>query len=550
MAQDHDNLSFKYGERGSKILREFNEKRARERQGSVQTSARHPTMRPAKRTFQAAGINRQTSSFLTADIALNTLLESQLPIIVARSRYLARNTPPGRRFLTLVKNNVVGPHGFRLVMEAGAYVADKWVLDKVANRTIQDHWKRWCRAEHCDVTGQSSFTDLCRLVAEVLARDGEFLVKEVVGTKDTPYRYQLQMLAIDRLDINYHAIAPNGNVIRMGVEVNTAGKPVAYHVLVRNPNDRTGAGAASPQYRERIGAEDIIHRFVRIDPEQLRGVPWAHAIMTGQNMLHMFEEAAVTSAVVGASNMGFFKPPAPGDAAYAPPGGDGYGSEVADGVEEGGDLVREAVPGAFETLPPGWEFEKFDPAYPHTAFDPFVQSRKRDMASGVDIAHHNLTGDMTGVNYASARIAELTERDNWRAIGRMLAGFFAVRVASRWLELGLLSNALVTSEGNALSVLDLDKYKDGITFKGRGWDWVDPLNEAQAGKLAVDEGFATRSQIVAGKGGDFEDNVIELAHEAELLEEHGVELGPKMPATPIAKPDDDKTTNGGADGPE
>jgi lambda family phage portal protein len=313
----------------------------------------------------------------------------------------------------------------------------------------------------------------------------------------------------------------------MGVERNSAGKPVAYYVLERNPND---ALSNNTQAHVRIEAADIIHRFIRLDPEQIRGVPWAHAIMTGQNMLNMFEEAAVTAAVVGASNMGFYKPPAPGDAAYVPLNEDaaGYGAEVADDEDANGNLMKDAVGGAFETLPPGWDFQKFDPNYPHAAFDPFVQSRKRDIASGIDVAHHNLSGDMNGVNYSSARIAELQERDCWRAGQKWMINAFVLRVSRRWLELSLLGNALTMPNGSSLPAIKIDKFKAGLSFTGRGWDWVDPLKEVNAAKTAIEEGLATRTQVVASKGGDFEENIIELEREMALLKQHGITLGAKV----------------------
>lgn len=486
-----------------------------------------------RRNFSAGNVNRLTASWTSQDIALNTLLESQLAIIRARSRKLARDTATGTRYLTLVKNNIVGPTGFRLQSRCGEYRNGKWMLDDMANAAIEMHFKQWCRAEHCDITGQSSFAEITRLNAEVLARDGEFLVREIIGTKETPYRYQLQVLAIDRLDLNFRGTASNGNTIRMGVERNDAGKPVACYVLERNPNDSLGT---STQKHVRIGMDEIIHKFIRIEPEQIRGVPWAHAIMTGQNMLHMFEEAAVQAAVVGASNMGFFKPPAPGEPGYIVPrdeSGNEIGAEIADAMDDNGELVQDAIGGSFRVLPAGWSTEKFDPNYPHAAFDPFVQSRKRDMASGLDVAHHNLSGDMTGVNYSSARIAELQERDCWRAGQQFMINAFVQRVAERWLEFALLAGAITLPTGNALPASKLDKYKAGLSYIGRGWDWVDPLKEINAAKVGIQEGLTTRTQVVASKGGDFEENIIELEREMALLAKHGITLGePKQPQTP------------------
>jgi lambda family phage portal protein len=268
-------------------------------------------------------------------------------------------------------------------------------------------------------------------------------------------------------------------------------------------------------------------------------------------MLNLFEEAAVEAAVVGATNMGFFKPPAPGDAAYSvPDDGMGAESELADEVAEDGTLMQDAVGASFRVMPEGWDMVKFDPDYPHAAFDPFVQSRKRDIAAGLDVAHHNLSGDMSGVNYSSARIAELGERDGWRAVQKFLINAFAQRVAERWLEISLLANALTMPNGSALPAVKVDKFKEGLSFTARGWDWVDPLKEVNAAKVAIQEGLATRTQLVASKGGDFEENVIELAREMALLKKNGVILGDvnKQPVN-AQKPADEPANenNDGAD---
>lgn len=124
-------------------------------------------------------------------------------------------------------------------------------------------------------------------------------------------------------------------------------------------------------------------------------------------------------------------------------------------------------------------------------------------------------------------------------------------MAGRWLELGLLAGVFVMPGGSALPATKLEKFRDGLGFRGRGWDWVDPLKDAQAAKLMREEGITTRSQIVASKGGDFEDNLIELAREEELIKQHGVKLGGAPPAkTQPGTSDNDTETDGGGDGPK
>lgn len=497
----------------------------------------------AVKFFNAAGTARNQASWLSSDTAINALLQSQLYIMRTRSRYLTRNTSPGKRFITLAKNNIIGPDGIKLQSRAGETRTvdgkSKWVLDKLANDAIETHFKIWSKAKHCDVTGQQSLAEICRMLAGQLGQDGEILVKEVIGTKATPYRYQLQVLAIDRLDINYNGKASNGNTVRMGVEINDAGKPVAYYVLLRNPNDSLSLGM---QKHDRIGFDEIIHRFVKVDAEQVRGFPWTHAVMNGERMLGIFQDAALEAGVVGATSMGFFMRAKPGEAGYIAPGEDGEtNAAMSDGTDRNGEHYVDAVGASFREMPADVvDFKQFDPKYPHGAYKPFVDAIKLDLAAGLDVANHNLSGDMTGVNYSSARIAELQERDTWRALQKWFINHFMQHITERWLNLSLLAGAITMENGSALPATKIDKFIAGLQYVPRGWDWVDPKNEIGAAVEAVSEGLATRTQLVASKGGDFEENIIELAREQEIIEANKVRIG-QQNNQPQAHPATDNT---------
>ena len=106
-----------------------------------------------------------------------------------------------------------------------------------------------------------------------------------------------------------------------------------------------------------------------------------------------------------------------------------------------------------------------------------------------------------------------------------------------WLESNLLAGNIKLPNGSALPISKLEKFVEGIVFQARGWDWVDPLNEAKASQLGVQEGFISRTQVVAARGGDFEENVLELKAEKELCEQHDIKLGaPGMQAAGASAP--------------
>lgn len=512
-------------EPGSVILREF--RAAMEWQRAQRVAA---IPRPGARSFEAADTSAFTAGMAQWGGSINSVLMGSHATLVARSRRWARNTGMGRRFMDLVRNNGVGPVGYTLQMRCGDWRQEKgrWVfrLDKLANDAIEAAWIDWCKRGNCEASGRLSFADVCKVQMETAARDGEYLARHLVGTRESRYRYQLQLLSPDRLDLAHNVTPVDGADVVMGVHRNSAGRAVAYSILRHHPGD-----AHSSRMAEVVPAAQVLHDFITLDAEQARGVPWTHAVLLGANMLSQFQNFAVYAAQAGASQMGFFTQPA-----EQPMPIKTTDLGAADNATTG-ELAKEMAPGALDLLPPGIDFKPFVGQYPSETFDPFVASFKRDMAAGVGVANHNLTGDMEAVNYSSARIAELAERDHWKGIAHWFLGSFVEPVFRQWLEMALLSNQVTLASGQPLSVARIDKYLAGATFRGRGWDWVDPLKEVSAAKLAREELFTTRSQIIAAKGGDFEDNVIEAALEAAILEANGIKLQATQPAPQPSKPD-------------
>lgn len=507
---------------GSRLLEEFRQAMQWQRAGFHAGGS-------MRRNFTAAESGRLTAGWSTSNTSINGLLENSLPLLWQRSRHWFRNSEFGKRFGSLVSNGIVGPDGITLVMQAGDYAREGGAYvfkpDKLANDAIEAAWKKWCKKGVCEVTGKYSFFDLCRVVANNTARDGELLGRHVRNTRANKYGYQVQMLMCERLHVHERGTRQNGNEVRLGVENDSAGKPQAYYILQRNPNDPLSTGTL---YAERVQAKDVLHDFVPLDIEQIRGVPWAHAVLLGANMLHAFEEAAVYAARTGAAHMGFFLQSEENDP--APVSAADLGAK-----EDEGQLISDAEPGLMQLLPRGVkDFKQFDSKYPTDAFDPFVKSRSRRLAAGLDVSNHALTGDMNEVNYSSARIAELAERDNWKAQQNWFISAFVQPVFENWLQMALLSGQIVMPNGSALPAAKFEKFLEGATFQPRGWDWVDPLKEVQAARMAREEGLLTRTQAVAARGGSFEDNLVQIAAEQKLMEQHKVTLG--APAAPAAEP--------------
>jgi lambda family phage portal protein len=478
--------------------------------------AAHPARAEvAERAFAAAHSDRLSAGWVVFNTGINADLEAALGALRARSRDWFMNTELGERYGNLVADNVVGAEPPRLQMRLRLPGSDQ--LDEVTNTAVEQAFADWCLPGHCEVTGRLSFGDVCRNVAEGTARDGEFLLRHV-RDRALPFGYQLQLLDVDRIDTARN-VAPSvagTNGIRLGVEINPYGRAVAMWLTNGHPGD-TGGGFGPSLVSDRVTMGDLLHGFVQRRPEQVRGYPWASAVLMGANSLHSFQQYAMVAARVGAAKMGFYtvNPDVAGEVETT-------WEQLRDAT---GELIQDVEAGMLEALPPGVDFKGWDPAYPHQAYPPFVKDAKRGIAAGVNVAEHNLTGDMTGVNYSSARIAELTERRHWRALQRWLVNSFVRPAFSQWLRMALATQSIVLPSGQPLTRSHAELLR-AAEFQPPKWDWVDPQSDTSA--AAMEMTYDMRSPYAIGNqmGIDLDETLRDKARLKARYEALGLPVPP------------------------
>jgi lambda family phage portal protein len=411
----------------------------------------------------------------------------------ARSREQVRNNDYSRRFIGLIKSNVIGNNGFVLQAKTALNNGDQ---DIGANDAIENAFKLWSRRVNCDYYGRQSFTDLSRLFIASVAEDGE----SIAIIQQTGDYFKLQFIDPDLVDVDYNETLKNGRKIIHGIEYDKSGKRTAYYV---NKNQNS----YGKEY-DRVSADFVIHEFITERAGQKRGIPWQSAAMLRLNMLNKFEEAALVNARQGASKMGF----------YTSPDGD-------IGDDQDGSMVMEAEPGTFETLPPGVDFKAYDPAYPNGEFETFVKASLHGIASGLGVNYHSLASDLSGVNYSSARIGEMTDREVWKALQKWMIDVFIEPVYEKWLEYALKTGKIYINQSSPASFTD-DKYQKflNVTWQPRRWQWVDPQKEMTAHEKAINLGLKSRSEIIREMGRDPDEVWIEIQRENKKLEELGLNL--------------------------
>ena len=443
----------------------------------------------AKRSFNAAQTGRLISSWTTQPKPIDSDIRDGLRKLRARTREQALNNDYVRRFLQLLKSNVVGPTGVTLQART---LNSRGEPDNLDNQAIEEGWAEWGRKGTPDVTGQFSWTQVQGLFLNTIAKDGEALLVMHSRRGLNKFRFSVELLDPEVLDVELNHELPNGNKIQMGVELNTWRRPVAYWLLTASKTDYDYL-MQGRKYR-RIPASRVIHGYLPESVWQTRGFPWLAASLMRLNMLQGYEEAELVAARVGSAKMGFFETE----------GGEEY---LGDDQDENDVPIMEADPGTFTQLPAGVKLSDWSPYHPSTAFSEFVKANLRGVASGFGVSYFTLANDLTGVNYNSGRLGSLEDREIYKGLQEWLIETLHWPIYNAWLENALLSGALVNPAGVPLPADRVDKFSR-ITWQPRRWQWMDPKKDMDAHLGALAAKLRSPQKIIMDMGDD-PDQVLE-----------------------------------------
>ena len=469
--------------------------------GELFQKKEEPPKNLIKRRYDGAAINRLTADWVTSSTSADSELLSSLRHLRNRSRDLVRNNDYARGAVRTIVNNVVGK-GVRLQSQVKKR-RGKLLLDEATNTAIEEAWLNWQKAKYCHTAGTLCFQDIERLIVRSVIESGEVVIRLISKSFDgSPVPLALEIIEADQLYDDFSsgkALVSGDKRIRMGVELDEWKRPVAYWCYRNHPGDYQFSGNSASDALVRIPAEEILHIYVCDRPGQTRGVPWLHSTLQRLRNVGGYEEAELIAARAQAAVMGFIESPEPA-------------ATLADDTTPTENL-RSLEPGAIELLAPGEKFSGFAPTRPGNGFDPFIKLMLRGVATGIGMSYEALARDLSEVNYSSARIGMLDDRDNWRILQQWLISNFHLKVFERWLDLAVLSG-----------VLNLPNYELNPQayccpkFTPRGFDWVDPAKEIKASKEAIKAGLSTLSNELAAKGIDVEELLEERRRELDLAQ--------------------------------
>jgi lambda family phage portal protein len=399
------------------------------------------------------------------------------------------------------------------------------------NRT-ETEWRLWAEKKQCcDAIGVSNFDELQELAIKSALMSGDCFALLLRDSPSAfyPYGLRIKLLEADLVSTPGDAgslpvgitegIAKNGNYIYDGVEVDKdTSAIVAYHICNHYPFELVRVGnpkkwARVEAYGKITGLPNVLQIMKPERAGQYRGVTFLAPVIEQLLQIRRYTEAELAGALVQAMFTAWIETSA--DPAAFPLneiGGDEQ--EVSHDPNE-----YEMGPGLVIHLRPGENVKFGNPNIPTNGFDNFVKSMAMQVGAALQIPKDVLLKEFTK-SYSASRGALLEAYKVIKKHRKWLVDDFCQPVYEAWLA-EAVARGRVNAPGFFSDPLIRAAYC-GTQWIGPSQGLLDPIKEVKAAILSVEHGFKTHEQAtVEFDGGDWEENLVQLAREVAGLEKIG-----------------------------
>jgi lambda family phage portal protein len=382
--------------------------------------------------------------------------------LAKKAAYLIQNTPIGEAIAATWATHVWG--------DAPSVRSNH--PNRAMRRALERAWAKFFK--RADIEG-GGIVSLGIRIVRTLVWDGECFIRFLATGRG---ELQLQLLPANQIDASITQELPDGGVIDHGIERGPNGEPRGYWVFPKSPDAAFGMVGVAV----RIDAADMLHVFEPRFPGQIRGVSWLVAVMTRILELDATEDAAVMKAKVNALVAGFIR--------------DLDGHATDDAV----NAHLEWEPGTLRRLRTGEDIT-WSPTTDMEGLNGFLTHLARSVCAGAGVPFELVTGDLSQVNYSSARVGLQSFNRRVRAVrASVLIARFLQPTWERMVTLEILSGRLNAPDFER----DPEAFND-VTFLFPEPASIDPYRESQADVIALNAGIRSREEIIASRGRDIRD---------------------------------------------
>ena len=345
-----------------------------------------------------------------------------------------------------------------------------------------------------------------------------FAALPLIPRAGSPYDLRVMLIEADRVCDPLDA-GPSASICQ-GVETGKNGEVVAYHICSRHPlsGDFSATGAKKWErveaFGDKTGRRNILHVMDSERIGQSRGVPVLSPIIEAAKQLGRYTEAELTAAVIAGMFTVFVSKQTPD----APPGeGSIPFDEQIDAEDE---TTVELGNGSVVMLGENEKPHPVDPGRPYSGFETFANAICRQMGAALELPYEILMKQFMA-SYSASRASLL---EAWKMFKSRRSWFVKDFCQPIYEEVIIeaVAKGRLSAPGFWTSP-EIRKAWLRAEWYGPAQGQIDPLKEVTASKIRVEQGFSTRARETAElTGGDFESNVRQLAHEANLMREAGL----------------------------
>ncbi len=422
------------------------------------------------------------AKWLTSRLSPDSEAEDDLVTIRDRSRDLYLNDAIAAGYVKGRVTNVVGTG----INPQGRVKATKGVTTSTQalafNTDSEALFKRWARK--ADVSGRKSLWQILRLAQRCKDRDGEaFIVMSDVPHPSKPIPLALEVVSVTRISTPPEQEgAPN---IRLGIERDENDNPVAYYIETTDPDDTK----KNDFIWRRVPADRVCHYYEEEEPGQSRGYPDMGPSAATLKDIKDFDEATVIGKQVEACYAAIHKTADPMGAALG----------ASSGTDANGNRLEELAPGAIYRIGQDEEVTFSNPNRGSSSDDAFTNSQYHRIAAGLNYSFEALIKNFGKATYSSARAVRLDDQAVFKTGQKLLVETILDRIWERFLVEAVVTDQLPVTTDEYLKAPWVYEAHEWIPT---GWPRVDKLKESQADKVAVAEGFGSRTQINRAHGDD------------------------------------------------
>lgn len=412
-----------------------------------------------------------------------------------RSRDLYMGSPLATGALKTVRTNVVGS-GLALNAQIDAkFLGLTEEQAKEWEENTEREWRLWSESINCDAERRQTFFQLQSLVLLSALMSGDvFVTMPIIQRKGCPYDLRINLIEADRV-CDPDRLPAKANILG-GVEVDQYGATVAYWIAKNHPGAMPRVGASRQEWKRVLafgsstGRRNVLHIMSDVErPAQRRGVPLLAPVIEALKQVSRYSEAELMAAVVSGMFTVFVKSPSvEGPIA---PGVPGIPYEMQIDRDPN---AYEMGNGAVVALDPGEDVSFADPNRPNPNFEGFVVAICRQIGAALEIPYELLVKNFTS-SYSASRASLLEAWKMFRMRREWLIANFCQPIYEEWLTEAVLKNRV-----NAPGFFDDPAIRAawcGADWYGDAQGQLDPLKEANAARVRVEEGFSTREREAA-----------------------------------------------------